>query len=342
MMAGSLLDGFRMKLLVSIPKGPIRDRFLSPDRVRRLENCGTIVWNNGTHHFSSDELGKALVGMDACMTGWDVRTIDREILDRADQLSLVVHLGGTVAPIVTPEVYERGIRVCSGNRVMARVVAEAILGFMLSGRRNLPWFNQAMHSGVLWPRELDRSRSLLGASVGFVGLGTVGRELLDLLTAFGVQVMVYDPHIEEDTLEPWPFAVRTSLEVCLEATDVISLHASRTPETIGLLGAAELGRIPSGALLINAARGVLVDESALIRELESKRISAVLDVYCEEPLPADHPLRSMDNVILTPHMAGAPSHGPLGEAMVREIERAVAGEPLEYEIPIGQFEQMTR
>lgn len=331
-----------MKILVSIPKGPIRDRFLSPELVRRLESCAAVVWNEGSIHYSSEELGEALVGMDACLTGWDVPTIDREILERADRLSFVIHLGATVAPVVTRDVYERGVRVCSGNRVMARVVAEAILGFMLSGRRNLPWFNHAMHAGMPWPRELGRSRSLLGASVGFVGLGSIGRELLDLLAAFDVRVKVFDPYIEPEALDPWPFASRASLETCLGDTDVISLHASRTPETVGLLGPVELGRIRDGALLINAARGGLIAESALIRELESKRISAVLDVYWKEPLPVDHPLRSMDNVILTPHMAGAPSHALLAEAMVAEVERAAAAEPLEFEIPIGQFERMTR
>lgn len=331
-----------MKLLVSVPKGPIRDRFLSADQVRRLEACATVEWNRGSRHFTRTELGDALVGVDACLTAWDVPIIDGEILDRADRLSLVVHLGGTVAPIVTRAVYERGIRVCSGNRVMARVVAEAILGFMLGGRRNLPWFNAAMHAGSPWPRELERSRSLLGATIGFVGLGTVGRELLDLLVPFGVRVLVHDPHIPADALDRWPFAERCSLMDCLDAADVISLHASRTPDTIGLLGAEELGRIRDGALLINAARGILIDEAELVRELASERISAVLDVYSEEPLHLDHPLRSMPNAILTPHMAGAPSHGPLGEAMVGEIERAVMGRPLEYEIPIEQFEHMTR
>lgn len=336
------MDESRMKLLISLPKGPIRDQFLSPDLVRRLERCATLAWNEGTRHFRPEELGEALVGMDACLTGWDVPTIDPAVLARADRLSLVAHLGGTVAPVVTRDVYERGVRVCSGNQVMARVVAEAILGFMLSGRRNLPWFNQAMHEGKPWPRERERSRSLLGASIGFVGLGSIGRELLNLLAAFSVRVHVFDPYIEDNTLDPWPFATRCGLEACLEEAEVISLHASRTPETVGLLGSAELGRIRDGALLINAARGALVDEAALLGELASKRIAAVLDVYWKEPLPADHPLRSMDHVILTPHMAGAPSHAPLAEAMVTEIERAAAGEPLAYEIPLEQFERMTR
>jgi len=222
------------------------------------------------------------------------------------------------------------------------VVAEAILGFMLSGLRDLPWFNAAMHAGESWPRDLSRIRPLIGARIGFVGLGTVGRELLNLLAPFGVKVRIFDPYIEDEALEPWPFASRAPLETCLAEVDVVSLHASRTKETVGLLGANELGCMRDGALLINAARGALIDETALLRELQSKRISAVLDVYAEEPLPVNSALRSLENVILTPHMAGAPSHTPLAEAMVAEIERAADGERLAFEIPMGQFERMTR
>ena len=332
-----------MNLLVTLPDEPVRDRFFSSGCRERLNRAGSVEWNRHSRQFTALELREALRGVDVVLTGWHLPALDQTVLDRADKLKLVAHLGGTVAPVATEELYRRGVRVCSGNRVMARVVAEAILGSTLAGLRDLSALDRDMHAGVPWPRDLSRCRSLLGARVGFVGLGAVGRAFLDLLAPFGVTVSVFDPYVGSATLAPWPFASKVErLEESLAGRSVVSLHASRTEETRHLLGRNELAHLDDRTLLVNAARGALIDENALRLELESGRIRAALDVYAEEPLPVEHAFRSRPNVILIPHMAGAPSHRLIGEAMVDEVERFAAGEPLRHEIPLDQFRRMTR
>lgn len=331
-----------MKILVTLPKGDNFDRFFPLKLIRRLEVAGEVVWNPWSRQFSIPELTDALVDTEVCLTGWHVPCLDHDLLQRADRLRLVAHLGGTVAPVASESLYGRGVRVCSGNSVMAKVVAEAILGYFLCGLRNVVHFDRSLHDEPGWLRDIERCRSLFGRTVGFVGLGSVGRALLDLLRPFGVTVLVYDPYLDRTALESWSFADQVDLEECLRSSDVVSVHAARTEETRNLMNADRLSRLRDGALLVNAARGAIIDEDALVAELESGRFSVVLDVFVEEPLPDDSPLRRMRNVILSPHISGVPSHSLIGEAMVEEVERHIAGAELRHEIPVEQFRLMTR
>ena len=331
-----------MKILVTVPKDEHFDRFFSLKLIQRLEAVGEVTWNPSDQQLSVGELTDSLAEMEVTVTGWHLPCLDREVLGSADQLKLVAHMGGTVAPVVSEAVYARGIRVCSGNAVMGRVVAEAILGYMLAGLRNLVHFDRSLHAPSGWFRDIERCRSLYGKTIGFIGLGTVGRALLDLLRPFGVNVRVYDPYIDETVLSPWPYADRVDLEECLRSSDVITIHAARTEETRNLLNAECLSQLRDETLLINAARGAIIDEGALVEELRSGRLSAVLDVFLEEPLSDGHPLRQLDNVILSPHVSGVPSHPLMAEAIVDEVERFTEGRELEFEIPVEQFRLMTR
>jgi len=331
-----------VKILVTLPRDRFFDRFFPVRQAERLEACGAVTWNPSSEQFSADELAGALAGTDLCLTGWHVPCVDHDLVQHADRLRLVAHVGGTVATVASESLYARGIRVCSGNAVMARVVAEAILGYFLGGLRDLVTFDRNLHQEPGWLRDIERCRSLFGKTVGFVGLGTVGRALLELLRPFGVTVKVYDPYVDGGVLQAWPYANQVDLEECLRSSDVLSIHAARTDETRNLMNAERLSLLKDGALLVNAARGAIIDEDALVAELESERFSAVLDVYVHEPLPDDSPLRRMHNVILTPHIAGVPSHPLMAEAMVGEVERFISGKDLRYEIPVEQFRLMTR
>jgi phosphoglycerate dehydrogenase-like enzyme len=331
-----------MNILVTVPKDDHFDRFFSLELIQRLEIAGEVTWNTSGRQLSVGELTDALAGTEVAVTGWHVPCLVDEVLAFADRLKLVAHVGGTVAPVVSEAVYARGIRVCSGNAVMARVVAEAILGYMLAGLRRLVRFDHILHEPTGWSRDIERCRSLLGKTIGFIGLGTVGRALLDLLRPFGTSVLVYDPYIDETALRPWPFAERVDLEECLRSNEVITIHAARTDETRNLLDAERLSQLRDETLLINAARGAVVDEGALVTELQSGRLSAVLDVFVDEPLSDGHPLRQLDNVILSPHVSGVPSHPLMAEAMVDEVERFISGNEIRYEIPVEQFRLMTR
>jgi phosphoglycerate dehydrogenase-like enzyme len=329
----------KMDILVTIPD-ELRDSLMSDNLEERFETLGNVRWNESGGQFSEAVLRKRIDGIDICMTGWESPKLTDEILDTAEDLRLVVHVGGSVASVASEALYDEDIPICSAVREMAPYVAEGILGMTLASLRDLSHYDMALERGD-WPQQNDSDATLFGASVGFVGLGSVGEALLDLLVPFGVEVSVYDPYVDEERIAEYDFVELSSLEEALRDSDVVSVHAAKTRETLGMLDAERLGQLPDGALLVNAARGAIVEQEALIEELRTGRIAAALDVFESEPLPADSPLRTLDNTLLVPHRAGSPSRRRIAEAMVEEVERFVADEPLEHQISREQFRLMT-
>ena len=329
-----------MNVHVTMADTETRANFFPEFLRNRLESLGSVTWNTSTENYSESELRDRIAGVDVLVTGWGSPQVTESVLSEADELELVVHTGGSVATIASEALYEAEIPVVSANDVMADHTAEHTLAGLLSMRRAIPALNASMHRGE-WSQNGDIVRTLHDATIGLVGLGTIGRKLLDHLAPFDPTVAVYDPYVDETALADVPFAELTDLDTALDS-EVVSIHAARTPETVGMLGADRLARIPDGGILVNTARAEIVDEDALFAELRSGRLSAVLDVYHEEPLPADHELRDLDNVLLTPHVGGSQIRPPLTKAVIGDIERFAAGKPLEHEIARGQWETMTR
>jgi phosphoglycerate dehydrogenase-like enzyme len=338
-----------MDLLITYPDIPTREVLYPDDLAARLESLGDVDRNDGEDQFTSDELCDRLSGVDVCVTGWGCPTLSEDILEGVDdlELDLVAHVGGSVASVASPALYDRDIPVCSANRTMAPFVAEGILAYTLSALRDVPAFDADLKAGG-WSEaigaasELPQTDTLFDASIGFIGLGDVGRELLALLEPFDPTVRVYDPYVSPEDLNGVDCAELTSLEAALEMADVVSIHAAKTFETLHLLDADRLASLPDDCLLVNAARGAIVDEDALVAELRSGRISAALDVFETEPLPDESPLRDLDNVVLGPHVAGAPVRHRLTETLVDEIERFAAGDPLQHRHSRERYERMTR
>jgi phosphoglycerate dehydrogenase-like enzyme len=330
-----------MDILVTMPAGEQRSSFFPPELQRALEALGDVDWNGSEEQFTPEELGERIDGVDVCVTGWGVPQFTEAVLASADDLELVAHTGGSVARVASDALYDRGIEISSANHVMARHVAELVVGEVVCSLRNVFDLDRSMHDGE-WSRFIETTDTLYDASVGLVGLGTIGEYLLDHLAPFHPDVRVYDPYLDEKRVAEYDFVELTDLESTLRGADIVSLHASRTPETIGMIGAEELAQLPDGCLFVNTARAELTEEDALVDELRSGRLSACLDVYHEEPLPADHELRSLDNVVLTPHVGGSTIRPPCAAAMIEEIERFAGGEPLAHSISRDQFELMTR
>jgi len=173
--------------------------------------------------------------------------------------------------------------------------------------------------------------------VGIVGASHVGRHVIDLLRPFGARVLLYDPYISEKDAERLG-VTKTELDDLLRQADVVSLHAPAKPETHHMLNAEGLGLIKDDALLINTARGTLIDEPALIAELRRGRFFAFLDVTDPEPPAADSPLRHLDNVVVMPHLAGCIENcGRMGEMAVEELRRYFSGESPLYEVTAGML-----
>ena len=329
-----------MDILVTVPEGELRETFF-PERLReRLASLGTVTWIDSAENLTESELCDHIPGVDVLVTGWGSPKVTADVLDAADDLALVAHTGGSVASLVSEAVYDAEIRVVSANDVMAEFTAEHTFALILSELRAVPTLDRNMGFGE-WAGDDADIRTLYGADVGLVGLGTVGRELLEYLAPFDVSVSVYDPYLDPDDLAEFPYAELTDLETALSSS-VVSIHAARTEETVGMLDADRLAQVPDGALFVNTARAELVVEDALLAELEDGRFRCALDVYHEEPLPPEADLRQFDDVLLTPHVGGSQIRPPLTEAVLDDIERFQRGEELAGEIAREQWVTMTR
>jgi phosphoglycerate dehydrogenase-like enzyme len=299
------------------------------------------VLDTGERRTEADLAG-ALGDIDVCMTHWGCPCFTAAVLEKAPRLKMIAHCTGSVANLVSDAVYDRGIRVCSANNVMAKYVAEGALAYILSGLKLINRHDGWMKQGELWKQNTMGTKSLFGARVGLVGLGAVGMNLLDLLKPFNVSIKLFDPYIQQSALSDHLNVSLCSLEEALAWGDVISIHASLTQDTRHMLGAGQLRIIRDGVVLVNTARGAVIDEAVLAVELSTGRFTAVLDVYEQEPLPLESPLRRMEYVTLMPHLAGITSRAEMTFTMIEEVGRFIEGQPLQYEIPYNRYLLMTK
>jgi len=329
-----------MDILVTLPEGELRETFF-PERLRdRLDSLGTVEWHDSSENLTETDLRERIQGVDVLVTGWGSPQVTEDVLEAADDLQLVAHTGGSVGSLVSGAVYDAGISVVSANDLMAKFTAEHTFALILADLRAVPDLDRGMGFGE-WAGDDTDIRTLYERDVGLVGLGTVGRELLDYLTPFDVEVSIYDPYLDPEDLAEFPHAELTDLETALDSS-VVSVHAARTEETVGMLDADRLAQVPDGALFVNTARAEIVDETALLEAVKSGRFRCALDVYHEEPLPPEAELRQVDGALLTPHVGGSQIRPPLTEAVLDDIERFGRGEELVHAIPCEQWETMTR
>jgi phosphoglycerate dehydrogenase-like enzyme len=302
---------------------------------------GRTVWLDGGAALLADD--RTWPDVEVLVTCWGQPPLDAPLLDRLPRLRLAAHTGGTVRPFVTPESFARGVAVTQAGQGMARSVAEVALTFTLALLHQVPRFDHALRTGAVWERAEDvpPRHEVLGTPVGVVGASRTGRAHLEVLRALGARPLVADPYLTRAEAADLG-AELLDLDDLLAASRVVALHAPTLPETHHLIDARRLALLPDGAGLVNTARSWLVDEDALLVELRSGRIDAALDVFDAEPLPVDHPLRALPNVLLTPHHAAGTVEGRLrqGRVVLEEIERLVRGEALRHTVTETDLERM--
>jgi phosphoglycerate dehydrogenase-like enzyme len=231
----------------------------------------------------------------------------------------------------------RGIPMSLSRAGFSPAVAEFALGLILNLLRRQSAYHQAMRSGgEAWvrafPEEIDpRERELTGARVGIVGFGGVGRRLGELLQPFRPEMRVCDPFVPEEVLAR-AGAVRVQLRDLLAESDIVVLCAAANPGTRKLIGEAEIALLRRDAVFVNVARAALVDTDALVARLQRGDLVAGIDVFDQEPLPADHPLRALPNAFLSPHRAGGLKRSVerIVGWLVDDLEAHVAGRPLRH------------
>ncbi|BCJ37727.1 2-hydroxyacid dehydrogenase [Actinocatenispora thailandica] len=288
-------------------------------------------------------LAAALPGTEILVTSWGQPRLSAELLDLAPRLRLVAHTGATVKFFVTDELFDRGVRVTQAGQAMAPAVGEVALAFTLALLHQLPRFDHALHAGTGWDQAsgAPARHEIAGCPIGVVGASRTGRAYIAMARALGATVSVADPLLTEADAAALGVR-RTDLDTLLRSSRIVVLHAPVLPETRHLIGARELALMPDGAGLVNTARSWLVDEHALLAELATGRLDAAIDVYDAEPLPADHPLRGLRNVLLTPHQAAGTVEGRRrqGDIVLAEIDRYRSGRPLEHEVTPADLDRM--
>jgi len=279
--------------------------------------------------FESAESHAALADAEILLAGWGCPRLDADELDRMPRLRGVVFAGGSAGALVDPlEAARRGIALTNTGEGNAQGVAEYTFAtIVLAGKR-------ARHAERLYRAErahIDREALLgdtgnFGRTVGLIGASRIGRRVARLLATTDMRVLVYDPYADDDDVTALG-AARVGLDELLTASDIVSVHAPALAETEHMIDDRALGLMRDGAVLLNTARGSLVDHEALRAHARSGRIEAILDVTDPEPLEPDDELWSLPNVTLTPHIAGATGNElhRLGRDAVDEVARYIAG-----------------
>ncbi|MFN8581680.1 MAG: hydroxyacid dehydrogenase [Gemmatimonadaceae bacterium] len=265
------------------------------------------------------ELADAIADADAVLVRSATR-ITRESLTKATHLKAIGRAGVGVDTIDVDAATEKGIPVLiapGGNTISA---AELTMALLLSLARKVPAADRSMRAGE-WDKKSFSGIELYGKTLGLVGAGRIGSQVAKRARAFGMTVVIYDPFIDKDRARELDAEAGT-LDAVLKRGDVISVHVPLTDATRGLIGAAQFASMKRSALVLNVARGGVVDETALLAALQNKTIAgAALDVFEAEPLPGDHPFRSLPNVVLTPHLGASTSEAQ--EKVAIEIAEVV-------------------
>jgi D-3-phosphoglycerate dehydrogenase len=271
-----------------------------------------------------EELAERIVDAD----GVTMRTslLPGEVIERAGRLKVVSRHGVGCDNIDVAALTRRGIPLAIAADANATAVAEHTLFFMLALAKQGLRYDRATRAGEWAVRNSLEAVDLLGRRVLVMGFGRIGREVAKRCAAFGMTVSVYDPYVQANVIEAdGEYRSVPDFQAVLPETDVLTVHVPLGAESRGLIGSAELAALPAHAFVINAARGGIVDETALHDALTSGKIAgAALDVFEEEPPPEDHPLFALDNVILSPHSAGLSKEAAIRMA-ISTARNALAG-----------------
>jgi phosphoglycerate dehydrogenase-like enzyme len=266
------------------------------DRLRRLAEV--TVLDQPLHDGDLDRLA----GVRVLLAIRERTRLDGALLERLPELELVLQTGGHAYHVDQRAATGRGVVVALSRRarMASASVPELTFGLMLAVLRRIHPLAAELAAGA-WPAAMGGT--LAGRTLGILGLGRHGRPVARIAAAFGMVVLAWDRDPGREYPDDEPVAERLPLDDLLARADVVSVHLKLSPESTGLLDRDRLARMRPGAILVNTARGAIVDEPALVEALAGGRLAgAGLDVFATEPLPADHPLRRAPNVVLTPHI----------------------------------------
>ena len=260
-------------------------------------------------------------------------SIDADLLQASPRLRAISSYSVGTDHIDLAAATARGIPVGHTPGVLTETTADLTFALILAAARRIPEADQLVRSGTWseeesWQPDLLLGRDVYGATLGLIGFGAIAQAVAQRALGFGMRVRAWNR-----TPRTWPGVEMVDFDEVLANSAFVSVHVARSPETLGLLGSREIGRMKEGAVLINTARGGLVDEAALIRALETRKLwAAGLDVFDQEPIPANSPLRTTPGLILAPHIGSASlaTRVRMAELAVENLRAGLAGVPMPH------------
>ena len=332
----------------------VRDAYIDSGDLARLEEFADFHWEEFTEQTSWDtapnassdvanKLCKFTENLDALIVCHGSPRVDGDVLAASLKLKFVGELEGDrfAQRIDVAAAVENGVRAIDTTHGSSYPVSEWALALMLIGLRNAGAHFRRIIDGDLWGSaeyngktpDVVQNEELTGKTVGLIGAGYIGRKLIELMKPFGATVLAHDPYVSPELASSLDFTL-TSLEKVLSVPDVVVCLVPLTPRTKGMLGDREISLLKPGSIFVNVSRGPVVDTDALITRLEKGDITACLDVFDPEPIPADSPIRNLRNVFLTPHIAGTTqrSRTRFFEEMVSELDRHFSGHETQHNL----------
>lgn len=302
---------------------------LFPEHLERLAALGEVRRFDFPANVGGEELAHALAGFPILIVSVTPR-FGPDFFAHKDETWLIARHGIGIDNVHLPSATARGVLVTRVPGPAERdAVAEATVALMLALARHIPQAASAVREGRWRERAAFVGWELRGRTVGLIGFGNIGSRVGEILArGFGARVLAFDPYVSTESVRA-AGAEPADLDTLLRESDVISLHAALTEENYCILSHDAFARMKPGVLLVNTARGELIDETALMVALESGRVAgAALDVVEGEPIGPDHPLLRFPNVLVVPHIAAYTRETlrRMGEKMVADVERVLRGE----------------
>jgi phosphoglycerate dehydrogenase-like enzyme len=319
--------------------------FFDEGRKRRLSRLSR--WNVvSVQKYDATAIAR-LLGSDALITTWDSPFLSAQTVKQLKSVRIIAHCGGEVKKRFETSLFD-SLAIVNTPEPMAKPTAELGAAFLLYSARNIDHFRDALR------RKSNRiyneahitggvTGSLFGREVGMIGFGRIGRALVEMLRGFDVRWRIYDPFASRDV----PQGVQVqfdSLNTVLKRSSLLIVAAALTEKTRHLLSRERLATLQDGTVVINIARGSLIDLAALTKEVKSGRLRCALDVTDpEEPLPLDHPLRTMPGAIMTPHIGGGgrDTRGEIADAAMDELQQFFRGEAVRNRVTAHMLGRMT-
>ncbi len=326
-----------MQALIAVPKSTFHQCF-DPKDVSRLSEKVTVLpespFDSLPDQITPEWISGRIDRAEILITGWGTPALTDQIINRAGKLRAIAHSAGSVKTLVPPIAYQKGIAVANVRHALARGVAETALGMIIASAKMFFPLSKETEKGY-WrdASGVEEVMELYQIKIGIIGASEVGKHLLELLKPFEVDRLVYDPYATQEALNAFG-AKKVELNELCSASEIIVVCAPSIPETFHMLGRPQFKLMKDRVRLINPARGSLIDEAALIEELEKGRLFVILDVTDPEPPAKDSPLRKNPNCVLTPHIAGAVTNGcrRQGRLLVDEVFRFLAEGKFQWQV----------